>query len=224
MDVASREKYLQHREAFRRRAVESFHANDPSIAGFIAATGELVAASTLFLSGKDLSATTQRLYLGDLIVSFCRTHFIVLDLLQNCELVECATLIRKQIEVMARVRELSKPSPIDRLIGKTPNVKHLSDQLRRQYDEYSEIAHSATPAVMRLMGTIKRDGTTHTPVYPEFGSDAYVAMNHVGWLCAEFYSCTTTLYPEWFPQEAAPELEAYWGVVAAWLSRPQKRG
>jgi hypothetical protein len=214
-------KYLARREAFRLKAAEAFWQCDPGAAELVAAAGELVSSLTLFLSGKDLSASAGRLYLGDLIVSFCRSHFIIVDLVSQGEVVESATLIRKQIELMARVRELSKPSNLAMVVGRTPNVRHLSEQLRRQYSEYSEIAHSASPTVMRLLGNVERDGKVHTPVYPEFDLDSYVALNHVGWLCVELYLCTHELYPTWFPDQALPEVTDPFTTIAKLLARPQ---
>jgi hypothetical protein len=41
-----------------------------------------------------------------LVTSYVRTHFIVTDLILNGDLVEAVTLIRKQLESVARLNEL----------------------------------------------------------------------------------------------------------------------
>jgi hypothetical protein len=221
MTDSAAEKYLSHRAIFRERAKAAFFANNSKAADLLDAMSELVSATTLFLSGKDLSATSQRLYLSDLLVSFCRSHFIAADLVVHTELIEAATLIRKQMELMARVQELSKSMTIEELLRRTPNVRHLASQLRRLYDEYSRIAHSADPETLRLLGTTHSEGRSYTPVYPEFDPNAYVALNHLGWLCVEFDASTTALYAEWFPDVAPPQTADFFATIAEVLAIPQ---
>jgi dsDNA-specific endonuclease/ATPase MutS2 len=92
------------------------------------------------------------LYLADLMVSFCRSHFIASDLILGGELVEAAVIVRKQMELLARLNELSAGLDIDKLVRRTPNIKHLKTSLNRLYSEYSEISHSASPKVMQILG------------------------------------------------------------------------
>ena len=62
------------------------HANS-----LVVSINELVASMTLFVSGKSLRGIDNGLYLADLMVSFCRSHFIASDLVLGGELVEAAS-------------------------------------------------------------------------------------------------------------------------------------
>jgi hypothetical protein len=56
--------------------------------------------------------------------SFVETHFIVTDLIPNGDLVEAVTLIRKQLESLARLHELDS-RPLEKLHGRTRNIGML---------------------------------------------------------------------------------------------------
>jgi hypothetical protein len=111
----------------------------------MAVADELIASLTYFVVDKDLRPIDKGLYIGDLIVSFCRSHFISSDLLINCELIEVSVILRKQMELVSRLHELTQEGDLDDLIGRTPNVRHLKPVLRRLYGGYSAIAHSSDP-------------------------------------------------------------------------------
>lgn len=146
------EKYLYSRDHFRKVAQHEFLKFNDEANILVASVNELVASLTLFVSGKSFREIDNGLYLADLMVSFCRSHFIASDLLLGGELVEGAVIVRKQIELLARLNEIANGLDIDRLIRKTPNIKHLKTGLNRLYSDYSEISHSASPKVMELLG------------------------------------------------------------------------
>ena len=100
-----------------------------------------------------------------LIASFIRTHFVILDLIESSDLIEAATLIRKQIELLARFNELDSKD-IEELCGKVPNVKNVN--IGATYGALSEIAHSAKFEPLSLLGVEVSEKSIAFFVYPQF--------------------------------------------------------
>jgi len=90
-------------------------------------------------------------YTQALLASFIRTAFVAIELIINSELIEATTLNRKQIELLARLRELDTLE-VEKLIKKTPNIKNLKTKIKKLYSTYSENAHSSTYASHSLLG------------------------------------------------------------------------
>ncbi|MBL8206491.1 MAG: hypothetical protein JNM09_19815 [Blastocatellia bacterium] len=145
------EKYLYSRNHFRKVAQDEFLRFNEHMNDLVASVNELVSSMTLFTSGKSLTAIPNGLYLGDLMVSFCRSHFISTDLTLGGELIEAVTIIRKQMELLSRLNELRNGLDINKLLRRTPNLKHLKTNLNRLYSDYSEIAHSSSPQPLQLL-------------------------------------------------------------------------
>lgn len=181
------DKYVRSRDHFRKIAQHEFLSFNEHANSLIVLTNELVASMTLFVSGRDLREIDNGLYLADLMVSFCRSHFIASDLIVGGEIIEGAVIVRKQIELMARLNELSSGLSVEKLVRKTPNIKHLKSGLNRLYSEYSEIAHSASPKVMYLLGRKELKEGAFTPLYPEFQENAYVSLQHLVLTALEYY-------------------------------------
>lgn len=181
------EKYLYSRDHFRRIAQNDFLKFNSNANDLVAISGELVSSIALFHSGKCIRDIKNGLYIGDLIVSFCRSHFISSDLILGGELVEASVILRKQMELIARLNECMENVDIESLIKRTPNVKHLKTNIKRMYADYSEIAHSASPNSISILGRIEHEGNTFTPVYPIFDENSYVALQHMTLLVFEFY-------------------------------------
>ncbi len=181
------EKYLYSRDHRRKAAKYEFLKFNEESNLFIASINELVSSLTLFLSGKSLRKIENGLYIGDLVVSFCRSHFIACDLILGGELVEAAIVIRKQLELLSRVNELSVGLDADNLTRKTPNIRYLKTNLKKIYSEYSEIAHSASPEIMHLLGRKEHESRIFTNLYPEFQKNAYVSMQHLTMTAFEFH-------------------------------------
>jgi hypothetical protein len=194
------EKYIYSRDHFRKRAQHNFLSFNEHANLLVALINELVASMTFSVSGKSFREIENGLYLADLMVSFCRSHFIASDLILGGDLVEGAVIIRKQIELLARVNELSAGLDIDKLERRTPNVKHLKTGLNRLYSEYSEIAHSASPKVMQILGRTEFDECTYTPLYPEFQENAYVSMQHLVGTALEYYVWCANFLIDNFPE------------------------
>ena len=174
----------------------------------------MVASLTFFHADRDLRGVSNGHYIGDLLVSFCRSHFVATDLLLQGELVENATILRKQMELVSRLKELHAGMNIENLIDRTPNVGHLRTALRRLYGEYSAIAHSSNPRTLQLLGMIEKDGVTYTPLYPVFDDNMYVALNHLAIVVLEFAVWTMEFYRrELTPYDPAYDLTVFRTLV-----------
>jgi hypothetical protein len=103
-----------------------FREGNPRAVGIIEAAGEIVAELALFLSEKDLRTLPEGLQRGDLIVSYCRSQFIVADLIVQGELIDAVVLLPKQLELVARLWELMERDPRE-LLRRTPNVVACED-------------------------------------------------------------------------------------------------
>ncbi len=194
------EKYIYSRDHFRKIAQHNFLAFNEHANFLVVSINELVASMTLFVSGKDFREIDNGLYIADLMVSFCRSHFIASDLILGGELVEAAVIVRKQMELLARLNELSVGLDIDKLVRRTPNIKHLKSGLNRLYSEYSEVSHSASPKVMQLLGRKEVGQGIVTPVYPEFQDNAYISMQHLVMSSLEYYVWCANFLMDNFPE------------------------
>lgn len=188
------EKYLFSRDTFRLKHQKDLFTNSKEVNLLFASVNELVASLTLFVSGKDLRNIPDGFYRGDLIISFCRTHFIISDLLLGGEIIEVSTLIRKQMELLSRLNELSNGFEVEKLIKKTPNLNNLKTDLKKFYSIYSEIAHSASPDIMQVLGEKEIDNKIFTILYPEFQKNIFTAIQHNVVCAFEFYFWCKNFY------------------------------
>lgn len=209
--------YLTNRDAFRERAMQAFSEQHPTGEVVLEAAGELVAAHTLFLSNRDLRALPHGPHIGSLIVSYCRTHFIAADLVRQSELIEASVLIRKQMELLARLRELEETA-FANPEGKVPNVRHLRTQARKLYGDYSAIAHSSKDEPLWLLGRRGSERGWFATLYPECDHNAFAAAHTLGLLALDF-----TMYAREFCAAAAagiagPDTEIAFQVLLQRLS------
>jgi hypothetical protein len=153
------QRYLESRQLARQQVRREFVDLHPNLLQLVAAANEYLACCMLSLSGKDFRQVPHGSYVSGLIVSYVRTHFITIDFLGQGELIEAAVLSRKQMELLARLHELSANGCLENLIRRTPNVRILTTKLRRLYSDYSEIAHSANPIHLEQLGQIEDEGS-----------------------------------------------------------------
>lgn len=129
-------------------------------------------------------------YTARLVVSFTRTHFSIVKFAEESHLVEGATLLRKQMEVVARLIELDDPAKdLDQLKKKTPNMSALKSKFRGAYGAYSEIAHSSVPERLDLLGFGEdSQGPTrgYLSAYPKFSRNSYVLLHNAAHVFLEF--------------------------------------
>lgn len=180
--------YLESRNEARRQTEATFVAKHPEVAPLLAIENEYVAGVMFSLSGKSFANVKHGLYISDLVVSFTRTHFIAQDLICHGELIEGAVLLRKQIELLARLHELARVDKLEHLLCKTPNVRELGESIRRLYSAYSEVAHSSNPVHLQQLGRIQVDTVEYTPVYPVYDSNALVTLRHQVLTVIEFHN------------------------------------
>lgn len=184
-------KYLHSREHFRVVARSKFFEN-PSIKPLIGTLNEYVAATTFLMSGKDWRQIPNGPYIADLIVSFVRTHFISIDLTVQCEIIEATILVRKQFELLARLNELQNAGSVESLLKRTPNLSALQTNIKTLYGSYSEIAHSASPGPLELLGSVKSSEGYMTAVYPVFTENSHACLNHIALCVFEYFLWANT--------------------------------
>lgn len=204
-ELVGADKYNYSREVFRDRAKSEFFARKHA-RSLVEITNDYVAGTMFAGSGHDISDLPNAEYVSDLIVSFTRTHFIIVDLIVCSELIDSATLLRKQFELIARLHELSAAKTIDDLLERTPNLRALKTDIKKLYGEYSQIAHSAHPKPLELLGRIERDEGEYTPLYPMFSENSYVALNHAFVCVVEYY-----LWAHPFASSHWPNYHVTWG-------------
>lgn len=198
--ITKAEKYLYSRDHFRELARLDFFKFNDNANNLVVSVNELVASTTLFSSGKNLQDIQNGLYIGNLIVSFCRSHFIASDLILHGELIEAATIIRKQVELLSRLNELRNGLDIEKLIKKTPNLKHLITNFKTLYPDYSGIAHSSNPKFLQLLGETEQKNGVFTTLYPRFQENCYVSMSHLVVSALEFFVWASIFYSEYFQE------------------------
>lgn len=166
MSLASRQKSS---EEYRKKETDSESALRVMLDG-------LMARLACHMQNK-IEVTNEKIsYQISLSSSFVRTHFIINDLILTGDLVEVTTLIRKQLESLARLHEIDA-KPLQKLIRKTPNVINtLKDVGKSVYPHLSEIAHFASPKAGDLLHVINDGdllGPSTIPVYTEFAHGCF---------------------------------------------------
>lgn len=199
-------KYLRSRDIFRATAAKDFLKN-PNALRLVEVLNEYVATTMFTMSGKDVRGIKHGIYIAKLIVSFVRTHFIATDLVIQGELVEGATLIRKQFELLARLNELLKVESVDSLLKRTPNLSNLRTQMKSLYGSYSEIAHSSALDPLQLLGSVEVGEGSMTAVYPVFSEHAYISLSHIALCVFEYF-----LWADEFFAENIPEYDREWAA------------
>ena len=210
--------YLRERDHFRELARIHFANTQPDVPELAGLANDMVARFALDLRGRDVGQLPRGSQIIDLVVSFTRTHFIASELVTSAELIEAATLTRKQIELVARLNELTHLEVSSDLEGRTPNVKHVAPGIRRGYSELSGIAHSATAFQLQLLGRSEVDGQHYTLLYPEFHDNAYVAAEQLVQVVAQYATWARLDFPA-----AAIDYDTTWldhWIQRLYLARP----
>ena len=204
------EEYLFSRNVFRSQAQKEFYEGKHGVTGLVFAINDYVATTTLELSGQTIQPIQNGPYILGLMVSFVRTHFIIIDLVACSELIDAVTLLRKQFELLARLNELNIFGSSSHMLKKTPNLSVLKTNVSKLYDEYSGIAHSAHPESLQLLGRIKHGESEATSVYPVFHKNAYVTLQHVALSVFEYH-----IFAHQFLSKNYQNYDSNWG--GSWL-------
>jgi len=136
-----------------------------------------------------------------LVTSYVRTHFVVTELILNGDLVEAVTLIRKQLESVARLNELDS-KPLEQLHGRTPNVgiffEHGGGQM---YGHLSEVAHFSKPRVSELMHILQDGERVRPSLHPAFTQHSFACLDMHHFVAIYFLGWITAKLAEWYPAE-----------------------
>jgi hypothetical protein len=154
-----------------------------------------------------------------LVTSYVRTHFIVTDLILNGDLVEAVTLIRKQLESVARLNELDQ-RPLHKLEGKTPNIgmffKHGGGEM---YGHLSEVAHFSKTRVSELMHVIQDGDRIGPSLYPAFTEHSFACLDMHHFVAIYFLAWITEKMPEWYPSVDHQEARMMVGLTIAYAKK-----
>jgi len=135
-----------------------------------------------------------------LVTSYIRTHFVVTDLILNGDLIEAATLVRKQLESIARLHELDH-KPIEKLHGRTPNVgqffRHGGGEM---YGTLSEVAHFSKPRVSEFMRVIQDGERIGPSLHPVFAELSFACLDMHHFVSIYFLGWITEKLSEWYPE------------------------
>lgn len=192
------EKYECSRDVARIKARSDFLKLHEKSNFLITSLNEIVARHMFYINGKSWSHIANGEYYNKLIVSFTRTHFVLYDLIICNELIDASVLFRKQLELVSRLYELDGDIPINKLLKKTPNIKHLEFDLNKLYSDYSEVSHSSDIEKLQLLGTTIQKGKTYTSVYPQFDENSYVSYRHLFLLVTQYHYWIAEKYESWF--------------------------
>lgn len=135
---SDRQTYRTSRDQWRSKARYDLDACAPQFSQLLDDVDDFVAHLALGLSGQRIEALGSQGYINFLIVSFVRTHMTATDLARTGDLIDSAILVRKQMETLARLSELTSPTEASTAIRRTPNIGKLRSNLKQLYGAYSD--------------------------------------------------------------------------------------
>lgn len=136
-----------------------------------------------------------------IIAAYIRTHHVLSSTIHNGNLLDAIILIRKQMELLARFKELDH-LPLRQLVGKTPNIKWLKLQdSGKAYGFYSRYAHFSDPSATEMLGvTVGSDESIGSPhIFPVFHENAYEFFLTQSVLNIYFISAVLNKLTKWDP-------------------------
>lgn len=179
-----------------------YFANEPSDHAFLrenidAAFAELDILCSAIVINENSQETS---YQFALIASYLRTHCVISRQIERGNHIEAMILIRKQIELLARFRELDSKKFYE-LEGKTPSISVLNiDQVGRVYGYLSEVAHFSKIYVAEHMGTSSASGAASERsihVFSTYQESSHRLFQDYCTVCIYFISATTCALDKW---------------------------
>lgn len=183
--VYDTDAYLAQREGSRMRARREF-LRSPHARTVFHSLRHSVTDFVYGMSGRSWEAAPHANYYVGLQTSYLRTQGLVLDLACDGEVLDGATLLRRQIEVIARLHELDETEDVSKLLKRTPNVNALKSRVRGLYGSYSEIAHSSVDYVFDLLASGEAGLEQWVSVYPKFSTNSHVLLQNAAMVHLEF--------------------------------------
>lgn len=216
--ITSRE-YFVNREEFRQRAKTRFL--DSHAAGRVVAAMEAYVLNTTdIISSRDTADIAHAQHIGNLIASFVRTHFIVVDLIGHSELIEAATLLRKQFELLSRLSGIAhRPNAVapastatlpPNADGAAAQAAQAEDALQRLYRRQHDSGQTSREDALRLFGFMQAGSSASSTIYPSFSDNAYVLLQHTAASVLDYFFWGDPFFSEHFE-----EYDAVWRTT--WL-------
>lgn len=173
--MKDKKNYVYGLKECREQALQALLAEYPSLPGLF---GRMTAFFTNFserLDGVEIADESMQ-YKMLLAVSFMRTHVCACEHLFNSENIEGVTLLRKQLELIARMREIDEKD-LSKLYDKVPNVGFVGP-MKVLYGLTSKIAHSADMNSLDMLG-FRMEGEMHKHIllHPVYNDDTVHSIN-----------------------------------------------
>ena len=118
----NRKGYIYDLCSCRNEAMATFFKEYPTIPGAFGRMTSFFTKVTQRLDGIEISDEKLQ-YKMLLMVSFMRTHICACEHIINSENIEGVTLLRKQLELIARMREVDAED-LEKIYNRTPNVSY----------------------------------------------------------------------------------------------------
>lgn len=169
--MSYREKLIDARQYAEKRILEDY----PEVKVVMDKTIDFFTIITNKLDGVEFADEKEQ-YKLLLIVSFMRTHYVINELIMSSEIIEAATLMRKQLELLARLKEIDV-GELEKLDKKVPQMKHVP-LLKEYYGLWSQVAHNASLNSLDLLGC-NMDDEVHKRFYvqPTYTDNTIETLN-----------------------------------------------
>jgi hypothetical protein len=218
--------YLAEREAARARVRDELRRAFPGLEQLLALVNEYVVHSQEIIYRSRFGGEHAE-YIRELVISFTRSHFIAQDLLWNGEILEASTLLRRQLEIVARLIEIARGRR--RSLAKTPLArqelealgdKHCGPESQSIYQDLCNLAHPSGADFALPLGSAGPDGLP--PKHPGIDENLIRVFR---WLCfsaieferwaMDFRSenCQGNEADEWMLQRLLERAGAMWTEV-----------
>jgi hypothetical protein len=152
-------------------------------------------------------------YTVGLSASFLRTQLTIVDLAEQSEVQDGATLLRKNLETVARILELEKATDPTTLFQRPPNVGVLRGNAKMLYGGYSEIAHSAHPRTSQLLGGPEDGRIGLVSLHPKYTEHTLVLITNAFAVFGEFYVWADEMFPKVVSEYPKGEIDRLMGIA-----------
>jgi len=149
-----REGYVYGLANCRDKALDTLLQEYPQIPGVF---GRMTTYFTAFSRRMDSLEVNNELlqYKLLLAVSFMRTHICACEHIFHSENIEATTLLRKQLELIARMHEV-EVKDLAKIYDKVPNIS-FARPLNVLYGQMSKVAHNADMGSLDMLGYLMDD-------------------------------------------------------------------
>ena len=159
----------------REQALQALLAEYPSLPGLFGRMNAFFTDCSEKLDGVEIADESMQ-YKMLLAVSFMRTHVCACEHIFNSENIEGVTLLRKQLELIARMREIDEKD-LRELYDKVPNVG-FAGPMKELYGLMSKIAHSAAIDSLDMLGfRMKDEMHKHIFLHPVYNDNTVHSLN-----------------------------------------------